>query len=260
MGGRVLPGIEVAWLDQLYRADPVGHALAVWDRLAWPEAVSFQTLWEAGRPTAYLLWWNGLPGCPVIHWCGEARDPEPLLACFPSPPFLAIVPPTVAPRVESRSGASRSYPIRVRARRGVPPSLRPDRPTRPLRSADAPALHALAALDGSSVTDTYRAMDPERDWVAGGFEGKELVAVARAEVRLPEVWHVSGVYTRPDLRGRGWGSAVVGRLLADAAATGAGVGLFVREDNVAGQRLYDRLGFAPGPLRSWIDAGADRPP
>ncbi|MHB8352811.1 MAG: GNAT family N-acetyltransferase, partial [Thermoplasmata archaeon] len=76
----------------------------------------------------------------------------------------------------------------------------------------------------------------------------------------PEIWHISGVYTAPADRGRGHGADVVGRLLSDAAAQGAGTGLFVREDNPPARRLYDRLGFSPGELRIWVDAGADRPP
>jgi GNAT superfamily N-acetyltransferase len=260
MSARVLPEIDPRWLDLLYRADPVGHALAVWDRLAWPEAIAFQTLWEDGSPTTYLLWWNGLPGCPVLHWGGRAKDPAPLLAGFPPRPFLAIVPPEVAPAVVARAGESRSYEIRVRSRRASLPPGPVSRSARLLRGEDAPALRALADLDGTTVTDIYRTMEPDRDWIVGSFAGPELVAVARAEVRLPEVWHISGVYTRPDHRREGWGTAVVGQLLRDAATTGAAVGLFVREDNAPAQQLYDHLGFDRGPMRVWIDAGASRPP
>jgi GNAT superfamily N-acetyltransferase len=260
VAARVSEGIDAAWLDRLYREDPVSHALAVWDRLAWPEAISFLTLEEEGRPSAYLLSWNALPGCPVLHWLGTARDPAPLLARFPPPPFLAIVPPEVASPLRATVPTAPAYPIRVRTREpGAPPSF-DLRPTRRLGAGDAAALRALALADGSTVTDSYRALDPARDWVVGGFDGPELVAVARAEVRLPEVWHISGVYTRANRLRKGWGWAVVARLLRDAAETGAMTGLFVREDNVAGQALYDRLGFRRGPVRWWVDAGADRPP
>jgi GNAT superfamily N-acetyltransferase len=258
--GRVVPGIDPRWLDALYRADPVGHALAVWDRLAWPEAISFLTLEEGGAPTAYLLWWNGLPGCPVLHWCGAASEPGPLLERFPPPPFLAIVPEEVAPRLRGIVPGTPEYPIRLRSRPPGPAPPAPPYPTRRLGPADAAALRALALADGSTVTDTYRALDPVRDWVVGSFDGEELVAVARAEVRLPEVWHLSGVFTRPSHTRRGYGRAVVAHLLAEAAGTGAAAGLFVREDNGAGQALYDRLGFRRGPLRVWFDAGARRPP
>jgi mycothiol synthase len=45
-------------------------------------------------------------------------------------------------------------------------------------------------------------------------------------------------------RSRGYGTAVIAAVEADLARRGArGVGLYVRGDNLAAQRLYDRLGF-----------------
>ncbi len=261
MAARVIPGIDPAWLERLYRDDPTAHALAVWDRAVWPEVVEFRTLVEEGRPTAYLLLWRALPGCPVVHWGGTARDPDRLLEELPERPFLAIVPPELEPRLRALRGPLVGYEVRLRERPAAPgPAAAGPGTVRRLRGADAEALRRLAAADGSSVTDTYLALDPDRDWVVGGFEGDRLAAVARAEVRLPEVWHVSGVYTAPADRGRGRGAGVVGRLLSDAAERGARTGLFVRADNPPALRLYDRLGFSPGVPRSWIDAGADRPP
>lgn len=254
-----MEGVDPVWLDRLYAADPAAHALAVWDRLAWPETVAFRTLLEDGKPVAYLLLWNGLPHCPVVHWMGDAEDPAPLLAALPPRPLLAIVPPSLEAAVTAARGPSTAYPLRLRARAAgpPPPGLRP---TRRLTPSDQPWLRALAEADRSTVTDTYLAIDLAREWVVGGFESGRLVAVARAEVRLPRVWHVSGVSTVPRSRGQGWGRAVVGQLLADAAAVGAETGLFVREDNEPARRLYDALGFGPGVRRVWVDAGADRAP
>jgi GNAT superfamily N-acetyltransferase len=258
--GTVVRGIDGAWLEALYHADPSPHALAVWDRTVWPESVDFLTLHEAGGPTAYLLVWKGLPGCPVVHWIGRAGDPTPLLTELPDRPFLAIVPPELADLVASRGRPAVSYPLRLRERVGPPPLPDPARPTRRLVGSDTGPLRELAAFDRSAVTDTYLAVQPERDWVVGGFEGKRLVAVARAEVRLPRVWHVSGVYTHPDFRGQRWGQAVVAHLLRDAAGYGARGALFVRDDNLPARAAYDRLGFSPGTPRVWVDAGSGRRP
>jgi ribosomal protein S18 acetylase RimI-like enzyme len=260
VAGRVEEGIDEAWLDRLYAADPAAHALSVWDRIAWPQLVEFRTLLEGGAPSAYLLIWKGLPECPVIHWAGEARDPEPLLATFPPRPFLAIVPPELAPSVAGRHPPTETYSLRLRRLTGIMPLPVAGRPTRRLGRADLPALRALAAEDGSTVTDTYLAIDLDYDWVVGGFDGSRLVAVARAEVRLPQVWHISGVCTLRSFRGRGWGRAVVGHLMRDASERKASVGLYVRDDNVPARRMYDRLGFEPGTPRAWVDAGAHRSP
>ncbi len=256
----VRPGIDSAWLEGLFRDRPADHALAVWDRTVWPEAVDFLSLVEDGRPTAYLLIWKGLPGCPVLHWLGEAGDPEPLLKEFPPRPFLAIVPPELAERVAEHGAPSRAYPLHLRERPPTPVAPNGDRPTRRLGAGDVPALHDLASSDPSTVTDTYLAVQPERDWIVGGFHGSELVAVARAEVRLPRIWHISGVYTRPAYRQNGWGRAVVAHLIREAADSGAGTALFVRDDNLPARGVYDRLGYASGGPRVWVDAGAERTP
>jgi GNAT superfamily N-acetyltransferase len=260
VGGHVVPGIDAAWLERLFAEDPAAHALALWDRRNWPEVVEFRTLVERDRPTAYLLIWNGLPGCPVIHWLGIPEDPAPLLAELPRPPFLAIVPTELGGAVTRRVGASKLYPIHLRRRPKGPSAFRSSLPARRLGPEDSPALRALAEGDGSSVTDTYLAIDLARDWVVGGFSAGRLVAAARAEVRLPEVWHVSGVYTDPAGRGRGWGRTVVSSLLGDAWQAGASAALFVRDDNLPARRLYDGLGFDSGTPRLWVDAGADRSP
>ena len=120
MAARVIPGIDPAWLERLYRDDPTAHALAVWDRAVWPEVVEFRTLVEEGRPTAYLLLWRALPGCPVVHWGGTARDPDRLLEELPERPFLAIVPPELEPRLRALRGPLVGYEVRLRERPAAP--------------------------------------------------------------------------------------------------------------------------------------------
>lgn len=260
MAGTVRPGIDPGWLDHLYLHDPADHALAVWDTQVWPEMVEFHTLFEDTTPAAYLLGWHGLPECPVLHWHGQPADPAPLLATFPRRPFLAIVPPELREPISARHAPVRLYPLHLRRRPAAPPPAPPEVPVRRLGRGDLEELRRLANEDHSSVTETYLTLDPERDWVAGAFEGHRLVAVARAEVRLPRIWHVSGVYTHPDRRGRGYARSAVGAVLGAAYAEGASTALFVRDDNEPARRLYDRLGFEPGTARTWIDAGANRVP
>jgi ribosomal protein S18 acetylase RimI-like enzyme len=92
-----------------------------------------------------------------------------------------------------------------------------------------------------------------RRWVSGRVararviesEGR-VVFVAYADVQRPEGWLVQGVYTWPELRGRGLATAGVSDLCREAFAAGTDhVQLAVVEDNVPGVRLYERLGFKP---------------
>jgi RimJ/RimL family protein N-acetyltransferase len=98
-----------------------------------------------------------------------------------------------------------------------------------------------------------------RRWVSGRVararviesEGR-IVFVAYADVQRPEGWLVQGVYTWPEARGRGLATTGVSKMCQEAFAAGAGhVQLAVVEGNVAGVRLYERLGFEPfGRLRT----------
>lgn len=54
---------------------------------------------------------------------------------------------------------------------------------------------------------------------------------------------IGAVLTHPEHRGRGLAGALVSRLAAVLLAEGLTVGLNVREANVAGRAVYDRLGF-----------------
>jgi len=55
----------------------------------------------------------------------------------------------------------------------------------------------------------------------GVFEAGELVSVACAYLRLPEVWIVGDVYTLPEHRNRGHAKAVTFAVTRDALASGA---------------------------------------
>jgi GNAT superfamily N-acetyltransferase len=70
-----------------------------------------------------------------------------------------------------------------------------------------------------------------------------LVATTMFNARLPDIVQIGGVYTPPELRGRGYGRAVVaGSLLAVQAEGVSRTVLFTREEGPA-RRAYEGLGF-----------------
>ena len=75
-------------------------------------------------------------------------------------------------------------------------------------------------------------------------DGGELVASTSFNAALSEVVQVGGVWTPPELRGQGYGRAVVAASLLDARAESVGRAvLFTGDDNVAACRAYAALGF-----------------
>lgn len=134
-----------------------------------------------------------------------------------------------------------------------------------IRPADPDDLEALVVAARESLREEGRP-DPFagdirsfRRWVRGRVprarvvaKGGRIVFVGYADVQRPEGWLIQGVYTWPELRGRGLARAGVSDLCRSAFAAGGNhVQLAVVEGNVAGIALYEGLGFRPvGRLRT----------
>jgi len=72
----------------------------------------------------------------------------------------------------------------------------------------------------------------------------EAVAMTSFNAAVAETVQVGGVYTPPELRGRGYGRAIVAAQLRDVRAEGVPRAvLFTGEHNLAAQRAYEPLGF-----------------
>ena len=99
-----------------------------------------------------------------------------------------------------------------------------------LFAPEAPQRLALVAVEGADAVDVC------------GF------LVARCS---SDEWEIENVVVRPNKRRRGIGSAIVAELVQRArAARARSVLLEVRESNLAGRRLYEKLGFSQTGMRS----------
>jgi RimJ/RimL family protein N-acetyltransferase len=137
--------------------------------------------------------------------------------------------------------------------------LRTPGPGEKVRPATEADLDPLVVAARESLREERRpdpfAGDPKgfRRWVRGRIERARVVETegrigfaAYADVRRPDGWLLQGVYTWPELRRRGLASCGVSALCREAFAAGAEhVQLAVVDDNRAGRRLYECLGFEP---------------
>lgn len=258
MTGRlsVSHAIDGVWLAELAAKDPVEHAFAVWDLQHFADRIEFRVLQRDDRPVAYLLLWRGGKGAVSVHWAGATEGAEPLLAELPARPFVAILPDPFGPIAAERHGPAQLYGVSLRVCREPPPTTGAARRLVPSDSAE---LDQLARDYPQPLTSAYLGMPLDREYVAGVFEKERLVSVGRAQVRLPTVWMIGGIFTRPEARGRRYGRDVTALLANEAARTGAVTSLYVRDGNAPAEAIYDRLGFLPVGHRIWVDAGADWP-
>lgn len=247
----VHPGVDALWLEQVARRAPVEHAYALWDLVQAPDRTRFVSVVRGGVTRAYLLLWHGHPGTVIAHWVGEA---EPLLlASLPAPPCVLLVPEPAALLVRARHPGLAGSPTLLMSRNRDAAMPGPSTGVRRLTARDRGLLPDIAELD-SPMRTGYAHLDPDREPVWGAFEGERLVGVAHAPVTLPFAWVIAGVYTRPEHRGRGVAQAVTAALCRQAESLGAVATLFVREENVAARRAYDKLGFRSVGRKVWFEA------
>ncbi|HEV2449617.1 MAG TPA: GNAT family N-acetyltransferase [Thermoplasmata archaeon] len=249
---RIVDQIDADWLGKLYWDSPVLHAFAVYDRAEFPAQIAFRVLEKDGRPVAYLLLWTGAEGSRAVHWLGSEEAPERLAAEFPEPPFTAVVPDGAGPAIHHRFPAAAIQGVELQVCRSAPD---PTGSARRLVAADGPALKEFADRSDEPLGRGFRGRKPEDGYVVGVFEDGQLVSVASAMVRLPEVWLIGGVVTQPESRGRGHAASTTSWLARAALGVGALPSLYVRDANTVARSVYQRLGFRPVSHRSWVEVG-----
>jgi ribosomal protein S18 acetylase RimI-like enzyme len=256
------PTIDRAWLEQEGAHHPLVHAFALWDLERTPDRVRFFMAVAHGTPVGYLLVWLGHPTATVVHWVGTDPAMRGLASLLPPRPLVVIVPNEMRDLVLGARGPAREHTL-VQMARTASPTSRASEPSpgvRLLTRADVPELAAWARRQVDPVVAEYPFLDPEADRIWGAFKGNTLVGAVRAEVRLPRVWILGGVYVDSSARGEGWGRALVTTALKAGESTGARVTLYVREDRVEVRQLYESLEFRLVDRRVWLDLGAGLSP
>ena len=77
----------------------------------------------------------------------------------------------------------------------------------------------------------------------GHFEGADLVAMAGERLGFDGYTEISAVCTHPDVRGRGFGSALTHHVASEIMAREEQPFLHVAEANAGARRVYEKLGF-----------------
>jgi ribosomal protein S18 acetylase RimI-like enzyme len=137
----------------------------------------------------------------------------------------------------------------------------------PLGAADVPEMLELVAQTepGPFLTRTVELGD-----YLGIRRGGALVAMAGERFQLDGWTEISAVATKPDHRGRGLASRLVGALTAGIQLRSRRAFLHVLATNTGAIRLYEELGFrvrqtatitvvTREPLRSGIESAGDEP-
>jgi GNAT superfamily N-acetyltransferase len=109
-------------------------------------------------------------------------------------------------------------------------------------SMEALGVPAGRELEATSQSEIERLQAEGSQWIL--LDRGVPVSYSAFNARLPDVVQVGGVWTPPELRGRGYGRAVVAGSLQAARSEGAvRAVLFTGEENRSARAAYEALGF-----------------
>lgn len=88
----------------------------------------------------------------------------------------------------------------------------------------------------------------------GVIIGNEIVSAGAICTKLPEIYMVCDVYTKPSFRGRGYAKAVVSAITRIAITSNAKAWLNVEIGNEPAIKVYTKLGYRVVDTRPWVIA------
>lgn len=228
-------------LRPLLQRDPAWSAFALGDLDADRQPLCE---WHTCGDSVLLVYRGFDPPVLFAHGCHHELDP--LIQRLEIPELSLQLQPMMLDRLSLRYKVTHLRPMIRMVLQGQPPRRAAD--TDDLRPRD---LHALEALhdDGRETGDAPQYFDPEmlRDGIFRGCRvNGDIVSVAGTFIVSPEegVAAIGHVYTRRDVRGKGYATKATGAVAADVMELGCRtVVLNVEQRNTAAIRVYEKLGF-----------------
>jgi GNAT superfamily N-acetyltransferase len=251
-------------VEPFYAADPVAHTLAltvldglrrgqgfgVGDPLLFSIHEDGELRGAALRTPPWPLQVHGVPAgaVPALVDAVAVADPDlpGVIGPHPAVHLFADVWSAVRGTTKVIERASWLY----RLGELVPPEV--PGTARPPVEADVPLLAkwrvGFAADTGQGSTDLAAAEEAARRSLGDGAQllwevDGTPVAWAGARGPVADMARVAPVYTPPELRGRGYGSAVSAAVSAWAAERARHVVLYADQDNAVANGIYQRLGY-----------------
>lgn len=218
------------------------YALAHLDAALFPLASFY--LAESGSSKALLLHSRAGAG-PATHVYGDARLAGALTALHPGArgALLACQPEHIDQLLATYNLWRPQTMVRMAVDRGsflLPPSRGP---VRRLLAADAPEVNRLYALEGEGIVYSGKQI---RDGIYfGALSRGRLVGAAGTHIysRAARVAVVGNVFTHPDFRGHGLGTAVTAAVTAQLLQDCDLVVLSVDPANRSARHVYEMLGY-----------------
>lgn len=237
----------VPLLDAFLHKDVLLNAYAIWDLHYMRHRSRFFLVQVDGEIQGVLLDFYGHTGFHSIWLRGTNKAVEKLLNV---PMYNKMLFPFMLP--ENEEVIKRKFPISAQSttdfmllKRGSE-RLRINHSARLLSQSDASAFACLRKKthETPSTKEMKHALEIIKEQpVYGIFANSMLVSAATFHVKLPEIWIIGGLYTRPEYRNLGYTTSITSIMIREGLRETGCIGLYMREDNYPAKRVYEKAGF-----------------
>jgi predicted GNAT family acetyltransferase len=248
-------------IDML-KQDVIRHVFAFFDIQHEPEHTTMHVALENGKLEGYILVYTAMDFPSVIIESSEEAARK-LIEHAPEDKFIIHMPPELLSIARSRFPKAKSYIENwMLIKRREARFLKSKQARRLVSEDDASELVKLL-----SSQENRPRRNPQRifKWVSttptyGIFVNNELVAYAGSFLQLPQIWMIGGVYTHPDHRNKGYSTLATSAVTEEALKNAEMAALFVRSDNYAAIRVYEKIGYRKIGEKLWVDVGTGLKP
>lgn len=237
--------------------DLLVHHFDIYDLLCEPENTTMYVAYDqTSSLSGYLLTYRGFR-VPATRVYGEREAVSQLLNLLEDEKMLIFCSPELLDVVEERFPQARSY---LEDQMYVSRSL--------VQFINHEEAVRLGPEHASSLAELYSSGEPsyarseercrtllEKHAVYGAFADDKLVSAAITLKRLPEISDITGIFTKPRFRGRGFATIATSAATEEALKNAPKTTLFVRSDNIPAVRIYKKLGYRKVCEWYWVDIG-----
>jgi len=246
------------------RSDLLHNLFVIYDLLCEPEKTTMYAAYgNDGSLRAHLLIYKGFTMLPLAgRLDGEKKPARKLLEFLPSESIVLFCPPSLLNIVKEKFSKAYCYPeyqmyVARNKERLIAPNI-----AKRLKPDYASQLAELYSSGEPQFTRSEKRCREllQKQRAYGVIVGDKLASVAVTVERLPEAWEITGVFTHPNYRGRGFAAMATSAATEEALKHANGVSLYVRSDNLPAIKVYEKLGYEKIDEWYWIDVGTGLKP
>jgi RimJ/RimL family protein N-acetyltransferase len=239
------------------RVDVIKHVFAFYDLQHDPEHTTMYAAFENKKLRGYILIYTALDWTSVILESDQTSARQ-LIKYAPEDHFVIHTPPDLSATIKTRFPHSQDYledwmTVKTEEAKLIQSNL----VHRLSSPQDSLELAKLLTTRNDRPTGDQSKYD---EWIRrmpmyGVFLDSELVAYAGSFIQLPQVWMIGGVYTNSTYRNKGYATLATSAITEEALCKAETAALFVRSDNYAAIRAYEKIGYRKIGEKLWVDVG-----